>query len=83
MDISPLIPIVLSILGPIAISTTDIEDAVKSALTCVGVNQKSYECLVDYNVEGYLFVFHVKNGFSYGNISNIYRLKNCNRAQVY
>ena len=41
-------------------STTDIEDAVKSALTCMGVEQKSYECLLDYNVEGYLFMFPAK-----------------------
>ena len=52
--ISPLIPIFLSILRPLAMSTPGIEDTVKSTLTCVGVEQKSYECLLDYDVEGYL-----------------------------
>ena len=56
----PLIPVVLSILAPVAMSTSEIEDAVNSVLTCMGVEQKSYECLLDYNVEGYLFVFHVR-----------------------
>ena len=37
-------------------STSGIEDTVKSTLTCVGVEQKSYECLLDYDVEGYIFL---------------------------
>ena len=59
--ISPAIPIFFSILAAVAMSTPGIEDAVISTLTCVGAEQKSYECLLDYDVEGYLLIFHAIN----------------------